>query len=41
MNSYYPITIFNENNLIANKEPAGCCFSAKTPTFKKSHVYHY
>ena len=37
MNSYYPTTIFNENNLIANKEPASFCVSAKTPTFYKSH----
>ena len=33
MTSYYPTTIFNENNLIANKEPASFCVSAKIPTF--------
>lgn len=33
MNLYYPTIIFNENNLIANKEPASFCVSAKTPTF--------
>lgn len=33
MNLYYPTTIFNENNLIANKELASFCVLAKTSTF--------
>lgn len=36
MNSYYPTTIFNENNLIDNQEPAGFCSSNKIPIFLRA-----